>query len=501
MNRVRLIAVALVAAAAVLVPAQVGNANGDLPIPALPTDALTEPFSGTPATANPLPHEPIGQNPFLSPNGTNSMHNDAYASDAYEVSGPLGQNLKVRSASYGVSECATMAFDSRGRIVGLCGGLEGFKLRLIDPTTLKTIGSDLTTSTRNPLNLQNPFNDICGGTYFALGHDDVAYVLTTTKQVWKVRVDVDGFTKIDSYDASAAVPGDDCMVATLPDWSGNIFFATQQGRVGVINPATRSVKSMKFPAGEGIFNSFSGDETGAIYLVTTHRLAAVEVDKTTGEPVVRWSEVYDRGSVVKPGQLSQGSGTTPTLIGKNIVAITDNADPRMNVIFYQRNGNRPAREICRAPVFGLGTSDTENSLVYAGSSGGDHSVIVENNYGYTGVPSTMFGKTTSSGLAKVDLHEDGTCSVAWTNALSAPTSVPKVSLGNGLLYAYTKAASNPLDDSWYFTAFDVRTGATQWKQKTGNGVQWNNHYAAIYLGPDGAAYMPTLAGLIRFKDQ
>src|SRR5690242_6559750 len=157
MNRVRLTVVAALAAAAVLLPAAAGTANGLFPIPALPTDFLTGPFTGTPATANPLPHEPIGQNPFLSANGTNSMHNDAYASDAYEGMGPLGRNLKVRSATYGVSECATMAFDSRNRIVGLCGGLEGFALRLIDPTTLRTLGSDFKTSTRNLLTLQNPF--------------------------------------------------------------------------------------------------------------------------------------------------------------------------------------------------------------------------------------------------------------------------------------------------------------------------------------------------------
>jgi hypothetical protein len=494
MNRARLAAVAALAALAVVLPAGVGVANGALPIPSLPTDFLTQPFSGTPATANPLPHEPIGQNPFLSPNGTNSMHNDAYASDAYEVSGPLGHNLKVRSATYGVSECATMAFDSRGRIVGLCGDLSGFKLRLIDPVTLRTIGADLKTSSRNLLTLQNPFSDICGGTYFALGSDDVAYVLTTTKQVWKVKVTATGFTKIGSFDASAAMPASDCMVATLPDWSGNIFFATQDGRVGFINPTSGAVKTLDL--GEGIYNSVSGDETGAIYLVTTHRLVAVEAD-STGTPVVRWAETYDRGSAQKPGQLSQGSGTTPTLIGDDLVAITDNADPRMNVIFYKRNGNPADREICKVPVFGNGTSDTENSLVYAGG----HSVIVENNYGYQGFQSTLFGKTTSPGLAKVDLNDDGTCSVAWTSPLSAPTSVPKVSLGNGLLYAYTKAASNLLDDSWYFTAFDVRTGATKWKQRTGNGIQWNNHYAAIYLGPDGAAYMPALTGLIRLKDQ
>lgn len=491
MTRVRRLAAALLIALVVLLPGVAGSSPP--PIPPLPTDLLSEPFTGTPATAQPLPHQQIGQNPFLSPNGTNSMHDDAYASDAYEVSGPLGRNLQVRSASYGISECATIAFDSRGRIVGLCGGLEGFAMRLIDPTTLDQI-AQLTTSTRDPLKLSNPFSDICGGTYFYLDKHDVAYVLTPRKQIWKVQVTATGLTHTDTYDVSAQVPGDDCVVATMPDWSGRIFFASEQGRIGVVDPATGSVRTMQF-AGEGIFNSLAGDETGAIYVVTTHRLAAVGAD-ASGTPVLRWSQAYDRGTQVKPGQLSQGSGTTPTLIGRDLVAITDNAEPRMHVQFYRRTGGGTDRLVCSVPVFADGASATENSLAYAGG----RSVIVENNYGYAGVQSTELGQTTSPGVARVDLDDDGTCHVAWTNPITAPTSVPKVSLGNGLLYVYTKPASTPLDDSWYLTAIDVRTGAVQWTQRTGNGTQWNNHYASVYLGPDGTAYMPTLAGLIRFRD-
>lgn len=501
MKRVRLAALAAAGALLALLPAQAATANGALPIPSLPTDWLTETFSGSAATANPLPHEPIGQNPFLSANGTNSMHNDAYASDAYEVSGPLGKDLKVRSAWYGVSECATVAFDSRNRMVGLCGDLQGFKLRLINPETLKTIGSDLKTSSRNLLTLQNPFTDICGGTYFSLDPNDIAYVLTTAKQVWKVRVDEGGFTKLGAYDASGAMPADDCMVATLPDWQGRIFFVTQQGRVGVIDPETGAVRTMKFPDGEGIYNSIAGDESGAIYIVTTHKLYAVEAD-AEGQPQVRWSEAYDRGTTTKAGQLSQGSGTTPTVIGDDLIAITDNAEPRMNVIFYKRDGDPAQRKLCQAPVFAAGASATENSLAYAGGlPGGPRSVIVENNYGYAGVQSTLLGATSSPGVAKVSINADNTCQVDWTSNLVSPTPVPKVSLGNGLLYLYTKPKSWLLDDSWYFTAVDVRTGQMKWTQKTGNGIQWNNHYASIYLGPDGAAYMPTLVGMIRFKDK
>lgn len=494
-RRALLTGLALTLAGGALSLGSTAEASGMLPIPSLPTDLLSQPFSGTPATANPLPALPIAQNPALSANGTNSMHNDAYASDAYTISGPLGRGLAVRSASYGVSECATMAFDSRGRIVGLCGDLGGFKLRLIDPTTLRTLGPDLTTSRRNLLALQNPFSDICGGTYFSLGPDDVASVLTTDRTILRVKVGTAGFAVLGTIDTSSAVPDGDCMVATLPDWDGRIFFVTQQGRVGVVDPETGRVGVLRLNPEEGIFNSLAGDATGAIYLVTTHRLIAVEAD-AAGDPRIRWAETYDRGSTTKPGQLSQGSGTTPTLIGDDLVAITDNADPRMNVVFYRRSGNAPDRELCRVPVFAAGASATENSLVYAGGQ----SVIVENNYGYAGVQSTVLGRTSSPGVAKVTLRPDNTCVVDWTNTSVAPSSVPKVSLGNGLLYVYTKPASLLLDDSWFFTAIDVRTGRTQWSQRTGNGIQWNNHYAAIYLGPDGAAYMPTLAGLIRFAD-
>ncbi len=109
-------------------------------------------------------------------------------------------------------------------------------------------------------------------------------------------------------------------------------------------------------------------------------------------PQVRWAAAYDRGTRQKPGQLSQGSGTTPTLIGKDLVAITDNAEPRMNVLFYKRDGNARNRLLCKAPVFAAGASATENSLVAAG-----HSVIVENNYGYEGPQSTLLGQDDDAG--------------------------------------------------------------------------------------------------------
>ncbi|MCG8149129.1 hypothetical protein GUY44_01465, partial [Pimelobacter simplex] len=76
---------------------------------------------------------------------------------------------------------------------------------------------------------------------------------------------------------------------------------------------------------------------------------------------------------------------------------------------------------------------------------------------------------------------------------------PKASLGNGLVYVYSKPPGNLLD-AWYVTAIDIRTGQTRWSRLTGTGIQWNNHYAAIYLGPDGSLYVATIVGLIRLAD-
>jgi hypothetical protein len=56
-------------------------------------------------------------------------------------------------------------------------------------------------------------------------------------------------------------------------------------------------------------------------------------------------------------------------------------------------------------------------------------------------------------------------------------------------------------DAWYLTAIDIRTGATVYSVLAGTGEQWNNHYAAIYLGQDGSAYVPTLTGMVRISDR
>ncbi len=217
---------------------------------------------------------------------------------------------------------------------------------------------------------------------------------------------------------------------------------------------------------------------------------------SSGSPAVTWREVYANSGISKPGQVGPGSGTTPTLLGTRWVAITDNADP-MNVVVYRR---APAvsgpRQVCAQPVFERGASATDNSLIGAGRS-----LIVENNYGYTGPAATQNGQTTAPGIERVDIDADGSgCRSVWRSGERAPTVVPKLSAANGIVYTYTKDPQPNDADAWYLTALDFRNGRTLYKRLGGEGLGHNNNYAPITLGPDGTAYVGVLGGLIALRD-
>ena len=342
----------------------------------------------------------------------------------------------------------------------------------------------------------NLFTDFAGGGYFYLDHRDRAVIPTTTRHVLVVRQTGGGtgFEIERDHDLSGAVLPGDKIISALPDWSGRLWFASTNGVVGTVDQASGTVRSR--PLGETIANSFAVEDTGAVYIVTDaalYRLAA----GAGGLPDVVWREPYENSGVQKPGQSSAGSGTTPTLMGDGLVAITDNADP-MNVLVYRRGRSVAApRLICRQPVFQRGASATDQSLIGTGRS-----LVVENNHGYSGPAATQGGRTTSPGLERVDLDAGGGCHSAWRSGEHAPSVVPKLSAANGLVYTYTKdpQPQDPTADAWYLTALDFATGRTVYKRLGGEGLGHNNNYAPVTLGPDGTAYVGVLGGLIALRD-
>src|SRR5688500_7581327 len=168
----------LIALCSVLVPA---SASAQQPIPeGDPGDAPR--FVGGKAVQKPAPGAPLApQHPYLAPNGRSNIHDDAYMSDAYESPGPLGDRTSVASVFEG-RECASVTFDSRGRIVTICVGLDRPVLTLKDPKTLETLAS-YNLPPRRPSPGSNPFQDFTGGGYFYFDHLDRAVVPTAERHL------------------------------------------------------------------------------------------------------------------------------------------------------------------------------------------------------------------------------------------------------------------------------------------------------------------------------
>ena len=457
------------------------------PIPEGPDAGSLPAFVGSPATQNPVAVADPPRHPFMAPNGRSNLHVDGYQSDVHQGPGPLGLGMQRRS-TFLEGVCASVTFDSRGRIETVCVGVEGPKLLLLEPRTLETLAA-LPLPPRLP-GAGNLFTDFAGGGYFYLDHRDRAVIPTTSRHVWVVRQTGGGtgFEVERDYDLSTVVLPGDKIISALPDWSGRLWFASTNGVVGTVDPAGGAVRSR--PLGEKIANSFAVEDTGAVYIVTDAALYRLTAG-AGGVPASVWRVPYENSGVQKPGQASAGSGTTPTLMGDGFVAITDNADP-MNVLVYRRGSGQ---RICRQPVFERGASATDQSLIGTGRS-----LVVENNYGYAGPTATQGGKSTSPGLERVDLDAGGSCHSVWRSAERAPSVVPKLSARNGIVYTYTKTP-DPSVDSWYLTALDFGTGRTRYKRLGGEGLGYNNNYAPVTLGPDGTAYVGTLGGLVALRDK
>jgi hypothetical protein len=460
-------------------------ANAQIPDP---TPDPPPAFSGDPWSPKPVYAPPAPRHPFMAPNQRSNLHSDAFQTDTNAWSGPLGQDTETLShyePPGGV--CGSVTFNSQGQIVTTCIQLRAVRLKLFDPRTLEELAS-LELPPRSPST--NPFQDFAGGGYFYLDNEDRAVIPTTDRHLYVVALRDGAFAIEQNYDLSDTLPSGAKIISALPDWSGRIWLATTAGVVATVDPATGAITS--YELGEVIQNSFAVGDENDVYIVSEKALYRFEAG-ADGSPVVAWRKEYDNTGEIKPGQVSAGSGTTPTLHGDGWVSITDNADPMHVVVYRRRDGSL----VCEQAVFEKGASATDNSLIAAG-----HSLIVENNYGYTGPTSTMNGERTQPGIERVDIEPDGEgCKTVWHSGETSPSVVPKLSLSNGLVYIYTQADERDADDPWFLTALDFRTGKTVWERLTGQGIGFNNNYAPVTIGPDGTAYVGVLGGLLLVRDK
>lgn len=475
------------------------GAQESLPIPQSLTNHPMPAYIGGPATPQPIDASPIPQNPFLAANGTSNCHNDTYMSDLYFTGGPLGESPVVLSSLLAtptdpVAAPLCMAFDQKGRIITTTAFTRAPQLLLIDPVSLATLAA---------LDFSNAG---FGGSYFYLDQED-RVVLPSQERILVLEIiedppDPPRFEVLKAYDLGAWVPEGDFISFVLPDFTGRLWFATEGGVIGVLQPDTEQVATVSLD-GERIKNSMAIDETGGMFIASDHAMYRFDADNE-GEPVITWREPYDRGNRTKTGQLGQGTGTTPTLMGTDYVAIADNADPQMHVNVYRRDktlaGNRL---VCSVPVFQPGQSALDSSLIAT-----DRSIIVANDAGYrvSGHPLLDFNKhdgrllgTMFPGLTRIDVGDSG-CQTVWTNNSIRAVAVPKLSVDNGLIYVYSLEKGPGADDGFYFTVVDFHTGENVFERLVGQGPSFNA-YSTVNLSQDGkAAYIGVLGGIVQIFD-
>ena len=486
-----------------------------------PGGAIRQPLSaarcpkyyGSPAVAKRLGTVDGFVHPLLAEEGTNGMHGNSYNTGAYSYSGPLGVDPVVKSRSMNVfgGLVATLMFDSHGRIMCISGNVVGFRLLLMDADTLEILAETRLpqrASTREffkTLDFSKISGDTSGGAYCHLLKDDRPLIANSDNVIQIYYVDESGEKpewKVEKeWEVGLYLPEGAYLTDAIPDYDGNIWFVTRPGQVGYVESDSGDVHVMTLE-NEEIQNTLAICADG-VYIVSDYAMYRFEIgeDKL---PVYTWRTAYDRGSALKPGAINQGSGTTPTLLDcpradgttAHLVAITDNADERVNVVVYERE---TGAVLARQPVFEAGHSVSENSLIAFGRS-----FIVENNYTDTGSGFLERNPTGYPGVTRIDMNEncDG-CTVAWESAEASPTVVPKLSAGNGLVYIYTRERNGDIPKNtvaWYLTALDFATGETVYKVFTGCGRNWNNSYGPITIGPNGTVYVGVFNGLISVSD-
>lgn len=474
-------------------------------------------FYGTSVSSEPLSKTTVDHNPYLAEEGVNGMHGNTYNTDTYDYAGPLGKNPVVKSRSLNTfgGLAATTVFDSKGRLICISGGLAGFKLLLLDPDSLEVLASTTLPQRKSTeeffrtLDFDLITSDTSGGAYFHLLDGDRPLIGNSENVLQIYKVDDRGRTPVwtveREYDLQPYLTSDETITDAIPDWTGRIWFITRQGTVGTVDPETEKVRKVRLKS-EEIQNTLAVAKDGT-YIVSDHAMYRYKATRD-GSPKEMWRKVYDRGSTLKPGAINQGSGTAPTLLdvpvtsGKNkgktvkTVAVTDNADGKVNLLVYNR---KDGSLIVKQPLFTEGKSVSENSIVANGRS-----FIIENNYSEHGAGFLSDNPESEPGITRVDLNSTVTGGkVVWTSKEASPTVVAKLSTGSGLLYAYTRVQNKDIDEdtvAWYFTAIDFKTGKTKYKVFTGTGINWNNSYAPITIGPNGNAYVGVFNGIISIAD-
>lgn len=442
--------------------------------------------------------------PFLGPAGSATMHCDAQSSDVTPMRGPgvpaAGGSWAVRAIGLG-GACPTILAGSDGVIQVLCTKVLSSSLTALQPniTTLSQDGTVL-----DDLNL--PKGALLGGVYAYVDHENRMVLVDGTSTLIRIAHDSDGRgLRIDSrVDLRSVLQGDQ-VVGLVPDWQGRVWVATKRAYVAVIDESSGTVRAIAlhhFSAEENVDNSISSSPDG-VNVITNYGIYQLSVDGD-GAPIIRWANSYDRGSHRKPGQLSWGSGATPTFFGPTggeYVMLSDNADSRESAVVYRVSDGH---EVASAALFSPGTSGTENSMIAI-----QDTIIGASTYGYpyprypdgagTSVPASA---NFAPGMERWDLV-DGSLVQIWNRRDLYSSAVPRLSVPDHLIYTCERRPTifGTTGLGIHAVAIDPDTGQTLHEQRIPGlavigGV---DTLEMVGLIKDGIWWQGTISGVLRIS--
>ena len=437
------------------------------------------------------------ENPNMGPPGTATMHANSASSDATANPGPGSGAVTILNQDFS-AVFPTILMGSDGMIVAVATKWsdETPTVYLLDPTTLDSLATMKLVKSNT--------SDLAGGIYSYLDNEDRLVLVTADGNLQRIShsQQANGAWQL-SVESSVSIGYLD-VVGLVPDYQGCVWFATAQGTtsttgavVGYYDPATNQTYSYTLPNGEQVANSISSSPAGVAVAST----AAVYLFQSgSNGPVEVWRQTYDNGPARKPGQLSWGTGATPSFFGPDTgydyLTITDNASPQENILVYSvANGNL----IGSVPFLTSGVnSGNEDAAIAVGNS-----IFYPSTYGYPYPASAETGPSipTSApfvgGMQRVDVLPNGSgLTTVWANQNFASAAEPRLSLFDNLIYTvglntttgvYSLITVNPTNGTV--------VSSTPYSSSAGD----NPLQMVSMISPSGVLYQGTERGLIRVQ--
>jgi hypothetical protein len=404
-----------------------------------------------------------------------TQHGDTGASDTSPLPGPgiapvVADQLPLAAA------CPTILPLSSGLAVAVCTKLANQtpSVFLFDPRTLRMVATRELSK-----------GELFGGVYPYLDEQERLIAVDGANQLLRIQTDASLSAELTQLPLEH-----DAVVGLAPDYAGRDWFATTHGIVGTVSRAG-AIATLALPEGELVANSIATAPSG-VALVSDHALYLMNADDA-GVPRVTARVGYDRGPARKPGQLSWGSGSTPTFFGphtgSDYVAITDNARP-LHLVVVHDDGT----PVCTVTVPSPAGDGSEDSPIGAGRS-----VFVASSYGfvYPALPSDAGPSDPTSapfvgGMARIDVADDErSCAVVWTNTVASAAG-PKLSLLDGLIYTVAQH-----DSALAFSTIDAVSGTVLAEQQLAN-IATPMQLAGT-LAPGRSILQGTLTGIVRIS--